>query len=105
MQAIDGRFARRPSRGFVRAGARAVMWINAAALHDKIDAVVDMSPLRYGKFIPGTRIPIVTPASFRDARPKTVLITAWNYAPQVREKEGHFQGTWIVPLPALRRYS
>jgi hypothetical protein len=87
------------------AGARAVMWINAADLVHSIETVVDMSPLRYNTFIPGTRIPVVPPSVFRNSRPPAVLITAWNYQNQVRRQEPQYPGPWMVPLPVLTRIS
>lgn len=83
------------------AAGKATMWVNACHM-DYLDGVVDSSPLRAGKFMPGTHTAILFPEKFKEARPDYVFISAWNYADAIRSKEGWFQGTWSVPLPDLR---
>jgi len=83
------------------AAGKATMWINACHM-DYLGGVVDSSPLRAGKFMPGTHTPIVFPDQFRAAAPDYVFVTAWNYADMIRKKESWFEGTWSVPLPNLR---
>ncbi len=83
------------------AAGKASMWVNACRM-DYLGGVVDSSPLRASKFMPGTHTPIVFPEQFRAANPDYMFITAWNYADLIRSKEGWFQGTWSVPLPDLR---
>jgi SAM-dependent methyltransferase len=83
------------------AAGKATMWVNACQM-DYLGGVVDASPLRAGKFMPGTHTPIAFPDQFREASPDYVFITAWNYADLIRSKENWFKGTWSVPLPELR---
>jgi SAM-dependent methyltransferase len=83
------------------AAGKATMWVNACKM-DYLGGVVDASPLRAGKFMPGTHTPIVFPDAFKAASPDYVFVTAWNYADLIRSKESWFQGTWSVPLPDLR---
>jgi novobiocin biosynthesis protein NovU/D-mycarose 3-C-methyltransferase len=83
------------------AAGKATMWVNACKM-SYLGGMVDASPLRAGKLMPGTRTPIVTPEAFRVAAPDYVFVTAWNYADLIRSKEAWFQGTWSVPLPDLR---
>ena len=83
------------------AAGKATMWVNVCQM-DYLGGVVDASPLRAGKFMPGTHTPIVFPEQFKAAAPDYVFITAWNYADLIRSKESWFQGTWSVPLPDLR---
>jgi hypothetical protein len=63
---------------------------------DVIPYVVDTTPAKQGRHIPGTGIPILAPD---DAPPvDTYLLLAWNYARQImRNNPGH---RWIVPIPA-----
>ena len=63
--------------------------------------MVDSSPLRAGKYMPGTHNPIVFPEYFKDNPVDFVFISAWNYAEVISEKEDWFKGTWMVPLPNL----
>jgi methylation protein EvaC len=83
------------------AAGKATMWVNACQM-DYLGGVVDESPLRAGKFMPGTHTPIVFPEQFRLVAPEYVFVTAWNYVDLIRSKESWFKGTWSVPLPHLR---
>ena len=64
--------------------------------------MVDASPLRAGKLMPGTHTPIVFPDAMREGAPDVVFITAWNYADAIRQHEAWYEGIWSTPLPALR---
>ena len=83
------------------AAGKATFWVNACNMH-YIERMVDSSPLRVGKFMPGIHTPIVSPEEMQADPPDIVLITAWNYANHIRDKEIWFQGMWAVPLPDLR---
>jgi len=83
------------------AAGKATMWVNASKMN-YLGAVIDSSPLRAGKLMPGTHTPIVFPEAFRKDPPDHVFITAWNYANVIRAKEEWFRGTWSTPLPDLR---
>ena len=83
------------------AAGKATMWVNACGM-DYLEGMVDASPLRAGKLMPGTHTPILFPAEFQKANPDYVFITAWNYAGVITAKEGWYQGVWAVPLPDLR---
>jgi novobiocin biosynthesis protein NovU/D-mycarose 3-C-methyltransferase len=85
------------------AAGKATMWINACNMN-YLGAVVDASPLRAGKLVPGTHTRIVLPEEFKQAHPDYTLVTAWNYGDLIRAKEGWYRGTWCVPLPDLRFY-
>lgn len=82
------------------ASGRATMWMNACGM-DYVEAVVDSSPLRAGKLMPGLHQPIVFPEAMRADPPEYTLITAWNYADGIRAKEDGYKGVWITPLPTL----
>jgi novobiocin biosynthesis protein NovU/D-mycarose 3-C-methyltransferase len=83
------------------AAGKATMWVNACNM-DYLGAVVDASPLRAGKLMPGTHTPIVPPAEFRRTPPDHICVTAWNYADHIRAQEAWYQGIWSTPLPSLR---
>jgi SAM-dependent methyltransferase len=83
------------------AAGKATMWVNACKM-SYLGGVVDASPLRAGRLMPGTHTPIVFPEQFKAAAPDYVFVTAWNYADLIRSKENWFKGTWSVPLPDLR---
>jgi SAM-dependent methyltransferase len=85
------------------AAGKATMWVNACSMN-YLGGIVDASPLRAGKFMPGTHTPIVFPDAFKRANPDYVFITAWNYADLIKSKENWFSGTWATPLPDLRLF-
>jgi SAM-dependent methyltransferase len=85
------------------AAGKATMWVNACAM-DYLGAVVDASPLRQGKLMPGTHTPIVSPEEFKQAAPDYVFVSAWNYLEAIRSGEPQYEGYWIVPLPEMRVY-
>ncbi len=82
------------------AAGRATLWVNACGLNF-LEAVVDASPLRAGKLMPGTHTPIVFPDALWKYPPDYIFITAWNYADVIRNNEPWFEGTWITPLPEM----
>lgn len=88
------------------AAGRMTIMLNYCNLgSDLIEYVLDMSPLRHGKIVPGILIPIVPPQVFHDALPDYAIMTAWNYEPEIVAKEQDFLkqgGRFIIPLPDIR---
>ena len=69
---------------------------------ETIDYITDSAPSKQGKFTPGTHIPIVPPEKLKTSTPDIILITAWNYAKNIMEKEKWFKdqgGKFIIPIP------
>ena len=99
---------RRAGRRIVGYGAagRSTILLNFCELGtDLVEYVVDMSPLRSGKFVPGVSIPIVPPDVFHAQPPDYAIMTAWNYEEEILRKEQDFLsrgGRFIVPLPNVR---
>lgn len=83
------------------AAGRATMWVNACKMN-YLEAMVDASPLRAGRLMPGTHTPIVFPEALRMNPPDYILVTAWNYFETIRHKESWYDGIWILPAPDLR---
>jgi novobiocin biosynthesis protein NovU/D-mycarose 3-C-methyltransferase len=98
---VFGALGERRSIWAYGAAGKATMWVNACGM-TYLEAVVDASPLRAGKLMPGTHTPIVFPDEFRRRPPQLVFVTAWNYADLIRSKESWFDGVWSTPLPDLR---
>ncbi len=62
----------------------------------------DTTEYKQGKVLPGTHIPIHSPAYARQHRPDYFLLLAWNYAKEIIEKESEYLkagGKFIVPIP------
>src|SRR3989338_3527926 len=69
---------------------------------DVIEHIPDSAPSKIGKFTPGTHIPIVPADTLKKNRPDYIVITAWNYAKNIMEKEAWFKasgGKFIIPIP------
>lgn len=101
----DLRSAGRRVVGYGAAG-RSTILLNFCELGpDLVEYVVDMSPLRSGKFVPGVSIPIVPPDVFHAQPPDYAIMTAWNYEEEIVRKEQAWLsqgGRFIVPLPDVR---
>ena len=69
------------------AAAKGNTLINYAGIRpDLITFVVDRSPAKQGKYMPGSRIPIVDEARLSLARPDYVLILPWNLNTELRQQ-------------------
>jgi len=72
---------------------------------DFIDFVVDRNPYKQGKFLPGSRIPIYSPAKIDEMRPDYVLILPWNIKEEVMKQMSHvttWGGAFVVPIPEVK---
>ncbi|MDA0787447.1 MAG: class I SAM-dependent methyltransferase [Proteobacteria bacterium] len=70
----------------------------------RIDFVADVSDQKQGKFLPGSRIPIVAPAQLRDSRPDFVLILPWNLKREITTAHDYITdwgGRFVVAVPEL----
>ncbi len=64
---------------------------------DLVQYFVDTTPMKHGRYTPGTGIPIIDPRA--DSRaPDIYLLGVWNYQGPIMRRE-QFQGQWIVPIP------
>ena len=66
-----------------------------------LDFIIDTTPIKQGKFTPGTHIPIVSPETMHN-RGDVALLLAWNYESEILSKEKNFRkngGKFIIPLP------
>jgi hypothetical protein len=74
---------------------------------DFIEYVVDRSPEKQGKYLPGTRIPIHQPDHIRATRPDYLLILPWNLKDEVMEQMSYIRswgGRFVVPIPEVTVY-
>ena len=88
------------------AAAKGVVLLNYTNLGPEvIDFVVDRSPHKQGRYLPGVRIPVRTPAALLADRPDHVLLLAWNLEGEIRAQQAEYLrrgGRFIVPIPAVR---
>jgi len=105
--------------GFLRqakAEGRSVMGYGAAAKGNTllnfagvgtelVRCVVDLNPAKQGKFMPGSRIPIVGRQVLDSDPPDYLLVLPWNIFPEVRQQNAALatQGTrFVTAVPELR---
>jgi SAM-dependent methyltransferase len=105
--------AREGSRTVVgyAASAKATTLLSFVGLDvDRIAYMVDTTPVKWGRYMPGTSIPIIDSreidarvrAGYLASRPDTYLLTVGNYLPAVLRREAAFLaggGRIITPLP------
>jgi len=88
------------------AAAKGTVMLNYAGIgRDILDFVVDRSPYKQGRFMPGVHIPIFSPAKLEEARPDYVLLLVWNFADEVLEQQANFRkggGKFIIPVPEVK---
>jgi len=88
------------------ASGRATILLNFCGLtSDLVQNVSDLSPLRYGRVIPGVKVPVVPRLVFHQERPDYAILTAWNYEAEIVRDEQAFLrsgGRLIAPLPDVR---
>ena len=72
---------------------------------DLLPYVCDAAPSKQGKFMPGSDIPILPPATLRERRPEFVIILPWNIADEIVRQEHHVHewgGKFVLAVPRLR---
>lgn len=83
------------------ASGRANMFCNILQLNsDDIDYIIDESPERYGRYIPGANIPIIPPCDMKSDI-DYVFILAWNYSKMIIDKLKDYNFKYIIAFPKL----
>jgi SAM-dependent methyltransferase len=87
------------------AAAKGNTLMNFAGIRpDLIPYVVDKNPAKQGKFMPGSRIPIMAPAVLERDRPDYLVVLPWNIAAEVRDQNSRLidLGTqFVTAVPKL----
>ena len=87
------------------AAAKGSTLLNFAGIGgDLIQFVVDRSPHKQGRYMPGVHLPISPPGRLLEDRPDYVLLLTWNFADEILAQQREYRqlgGRFIVPLPEL----
>lgn len=93
-RAYDTARAPRLPKGSAAYGAAARATVYLDHVRPNVAYVIDGSPRRHGRFVPGVGLPIVPPEAF--GHPKAVLITAWNHAEDIMARHHDYHGRWVT---------
>ena len=69
---------------------------------EDITAIAERSPQKFGKFVVGTNIPIISEKEMRNAEPDYLLVLPWHFIKEFVDREADFLnggGKFIVPCP------
>ncbi|CAI8894814.1 methyltransferase domain-containing protein [Pseudomonas zeae] len=72
---------------------------------DLLAWVADANPHKQGKFLPGSRIPIVAPAQIAIEQPDYVLVLPWNLLHEVSQQLAQvrqWDGRFVIAVPELK---
>ena len=87
------------------AAAKGNTLLNYAGVRsDLLSFVVDRNPAKQGKFLPGTRIPIVDEARLHKEHPDYVVILPWNLKAEITEQLAYIRkwdGKFVTFVPVL----
>jgi SAM-dependent methyltransferase len=87
------------------AAAKGNTLLNAAEVTtEEIGYVVDRSPHKQGRFLPGSHLPILEPDHVRDDQPDYLLVLPWNLRDEITAQMADVQEwgcRFVVPVPRL----
>jgi SAM-dependent methyltransferase len=71
---------------------------------DLLAWVADANPHKQGKFLPGSRIPVVSPERIAEEKPDYLLVLPWNLLHEVSEQQAQLRswgGRFVIAVPEL----
>jgi len=87
------------------AAAKGNTLLNYAGVRsDLLGYVVDASPHKQGRYLPGSRIPVVAESRIRESRPDFVVILPWNLREEITAQLGYIRGwggKFVTAIPHL----
>jgi SAM-dependent methyltransferase len=88
------------------AAAKGNTFLNYCGIkNDLIDFVVDVSPIKQNKFLPGSHIPVVSEENLRKEKPDFVLIFPWNIKEEISTQISYIKdwgGKFVLAIPNLK---
>jgi hypothetical protein len=87
------------------AAAKGNTLLNYAGVRpDLLSYVVDASPHKQGRYLPGSRIPVVAEARIRESHPDFVVILPWNLRNEITAQLAYIRewgGQFVTTIPQL----
>ena len=99
--------SRREKKSFAAYGAAAKgnTFLNYAGIKaDLLPFVVDRSPGKIGKFLPGSRIPVLDEGELTKKKPELIVILPWNLRDEISQQLAYARvwgAKFVVALPEL----
>ena len=87
----------------VSAPAKGMTLLNYCKIgSETLDFITEKSPLKIGRYTPGTHIPIVQDSELIEQMPDYALLLAWNFADEIMKNLKDYKdagGKFIIPIP------
>jgi hypothetical protein len=90
--------------GYGAPGKSSTLLNHCGIRSDLLAYTVDRSPVKQGKFLPGTHIPIYAPEHLSETKPDYVLVLPWNLREEITGQLAYVRswgGRLVFPIPAL----
>ena len=101
---LDAKAAGKRVVGYGAAAKGNTLLNYAGVKADLLAWVADTSPHKQGKFLPGSRIPIVAPERLAEEQPDYVLVLPWNLLHEISEQQAGIRewgGQFVIAVPEL----
>ena len=101
---IEAQRAGRTVAGYGAAAKGNTLLNYAGVRPDLLPFVADANPAKQGKYLPGSRIPIVAPERLLETRPDIVVLLPWNLKAELTQQLGAVRdwgGRFVTAVPAL----
>jgi len=101
---IDARRAGKSVAAYGAAAKGNTLMNYAGVRPDLLSFVVDANPAKQGKYMPGSRIPIVAEARLKEARPDYIVLLPWNLKAELTQQLQYTRewgARFVTAVPAL----
>lgn len=102
---LEAKSKRKTVAGYGAAAKGNTLMNYAGVRSDLMSFVVDRNPAKQGKFMPGSRIPIVDESYLKQLQPDYVVILPWNLRTEVMNQLSYIKdwnGSFVTAVPALQ---